>query len=79
MTYSLPFGLKQKPVNKYFEGGVIKFSIREGVMHYQVKQITKQANGTIYNGIVKDKTHLERLQSVKSIYDVLRSIEEVTQ
>ena len=45
MTYSLPFGLKQKPVNKYFEGGVIKFNVREGVLHFQVKHITKKTSG----------------------------------
>ena len=77
MTYSLPFGLKQKPVNKYFEGGVIKFSCREGQLNFEVKQITKSTNGTIYKGTVNDKTQLDKLLSVKTIYDVLRSIEVV--
>ena len=77
MTYKLPFGLKAKPLPHYFEHGVIKFSMNEGTMHFQVKQITKESNGTIYKGIVKDKTHLDQLLKVKSIYDVLRSIEVV--
>lgn len=77
MTYKLPFGLKAKPLNHYFEHGVIKFSMNEGTMHFQVKQITKEANGTIYHGVVKDKEHLDKLLSTKSIYDVLRSIEVV--
>lgn len=70
MTYSLPFGLTQKPVNKYFEHGVIKFNVREGVLHFQVKQITKQMNGTIYRGIVKSKEHLDQLLAVKTLHDI---------
>lgn len=77
MTYKLPFGLTHKPLAHYFEHGVIKFAIREGNLNFEVKQITKQANGTIYRGIVKDKTHLDQLLKTKSIYDVLRSIEVV--
>lgn len=77
MTYTLPFGLKAKPLPHYFEHGVIKFSMNEGTMSFQVKQITKEANGTIYSGVVKDKEHLERLLKTKSIYDVLRSTEAV--
>ena len=70
MTYSLPFGLKQKPVNKYFEGGVIKFNVREGVLYFQVKQITKKMSGTIYRGIVKSKEHLGQLIAVKSLNEI---------
>ena len=70
MTYSLPFGLKQKPLNHYFEHGVIKFNVREGELHFQVKQITKQMNGTIYRGIVKSKQHLDKLLDVKSLSEI---------
>lgn len=70
MTYSLPFDLKQKPVNKYFEGGVIKFNVREGVLHFQVKQITKKTSGTIYRGIVKSKQHLDQLLAVKTLNEI---------
>ena len=76
MTYSLPFGLKQKPTNHYFEHGVIKFNVREGVLHFQVKQITKQMNGTIYRGIVKSKQHLDQLLAVKTLHE-LQTIEVV--
>lgn len=57
MTYSLPFGLKQKPVNKYFENGVIKFSCRQGKLFYTIKQITKEFNGTLFTKEVKSKEH----------------------
>lgn len=77
--YKLPFDLKQKPVNKYFENGVIKFSCREGSLYFEVKQITKSNNGSIYKGLVNDKTHLDKLLGVKTIYDVLRLIEVVQQ
>lgn len=70
MTYSLPFGLKQKPLPHYFEHGVVKFNMQEGVMHFQVKQITKQMNGTIYRGIVKSKQHLDKLLAVKSLNEI---------
>lgn len=77
MTYKLPFGLKQKPLNHYFENGVIKFSCREGKLHFEVKQIIKSNNASIYKGIVKDKIHLDKLLAIKSVYDVLHSIEVV--
>ena len=70
MTYSLPFGLKQKPLNKYVEHGIIKFAVREGVLHFQVKQITKQMNGTIYRGVVKSKEHLDKLLAVKTLGEI---------
>ena len=70
MTYSLPFGLKQKPVNKYFEHGVIKFSCREGKLFYTVKQITKTVNATVFNGEVTSKQHLDKLLAVKSLNEI---------
>lgn len=70
MTYSLPFGLKQKPVNKYFEGGVIKFSCREGKLYYTIKQITKTGSGDIRGGQVGSKTHLDKLLSIKTFNDI---------
>lgn len=70
MTYSLPFGLKQKPMPHYFEHGVIKFNVREGVLHYTIKQITKKTNAVLLNGIVKSKDHLQQLLAVKSLNDI---------
>lgn len=77
MTYKLPFGLKQKPLNKYIMHGVIKFSCREGMLHFEVRQITKDVNGTIYRGIVKSKQHLEQLLAVKTLNEI-QTIEVVT-
>ena len=76
MTYSLPFGLTQKPVNKYVVSGVIKFSCREGNLYYEVKQISKIVNATIQRGIVKTKKDLDTLLSIKS-FDELHLIEVV--
>ena len=77
MTYSLPFGLTQKPVNKYFEHGVIKFSCREGKLFYSIKQITKTGSGSIRNGEVQSKDHLDKLLSIKT-FSELRTIEVVS-
>ena len=70
MTYKLPFDLKQKPVNKYFEGGVIKFSCREGKLFYTVKLISKSLNGVLYKGEVKSKAHLDQLMSIKNLSEI---------
>lgn len=72
-----PFGLTHKPNRHYFSAGMIKFSMKEGIMHFEIKQITKQLNATIFRGIVKDKTHLEQLSSLKSLNDVIRLLTEV--
>lgn len=68
--YKLPFGLKQKPVNKYFEHGVIKFNMMEGVMFYTIKKITKSINAVILKDVVSSKAHLERLLAIKSINEI---------
>lgn len=70
MTYSLPFGLTQKPMNHYFEHGVIKFNIREGKLFYTVKIINKSLNGILYQGEVKSKEYLNKLLSVKTISEI---------
>ena len=70
MTYKLPFGLTQKPVNKYFEHGVIKFNVREGKLFYTIKQITKTGSGDIRGGQVGSKTHLDKLLSIKTFNDI---------
>lgn len=70
MTYSLPFGLKQKPLPHYFEHGVIKFAMREGVMHYTIKKITKSVNATLLTGEVKSKAHLDKLLSIKNLSEI---------
>ena len=70
MTYSLPFGLKQKPTNYYFEHGVIKFSCIEGKLFYTVKHITKLSNFPILKGEVRSKEHLDKLLNVKSHLEI---------
>lgn len=70
MTYSLPFGLKQKPLNHYFEHGLVKFNVREGNLHFTIKQITKTVNGTILTGQVKNKEHLDKLLGLKSLSEI---------
>ena len=76
MTYSLPFGLTQKPVNHYMEHGVVKFNVREGVLYFYIKNITKSANGVVMHGVVKSKEHLNKLLALKSISEI-QTIEEV--
>ena len=76
MTYSLPFGLKQKPTNHYFEHGLVKFNVREGTMYYTIKRITKRSNSTLLNGKVASKEHLDKLLSIRSIRE-LQTIEVV--
>ena len=76
MTYSVPFGLKQKPLNHYFDGGVVKFSIDEGELHFLIKQITKKGNFTIYSGVITEKEQLDKLLSIKTLSE-LQTIEEV--
>lgn len=76
MTYSIPFGLKQKPLNHYFEHGVIKFSIQEGKLFFTIKLITKLTNGPIQQAEVKTKAQLDQLLSIKKISDI-RSLEVV--
>lgn len=70
MTYSLPFGLKQKPLNHYFEHGVVKFNVQNGTMYYTVKQITKTINATVFRGEVKSKAHLDKIMSIKKLSDI---------
>ena len=76
MTYSLPFGLKQKPLTKYFEGGVIKFSIVEGKLFYTVKVINKGSNSKLFVYEVKSKEQLDQLLSIKTFSEI-PTIEEV--
>ena len=78
MTYSLPFGLKQKPLNHYFEHGVIKFAVREGKLFYTVKSIRKDNNSKLFTGEVKSKEHLDKLLSIKDLSEI-RTIEVVSQ
>lgn len=70
MTYSLPFGLKQKPLNHYFEHGVIRFSINDGKLLFTVKAITKLTNGIIQQSEVKSKDHLDKLLSIKKLSEI---------
>lgn len=74
----LPFGLKQKPLNHYFENGLIKFNMTEGVMFYTIKKITKSINAVILKDVVSSKAHLERLLAIKSINEI-PTIEVVSQ
>ena len=76
MTYSLPFGLTQKPTNHYFEHGVVKFNVREGSLYYLVRKITKTGWATITKGQVRDKQQLDVLLKAKSFNEIL-SIEGV--
>lgn len=78
MTYSLPFGLKQKPLNKYLEHGIIKFAVREGKLLFTVKQITKINSSTVLKGEVKSKAHLDKILALKSITEI-HALEVVSQ
>lgn len=70
MTYSLPFRLTQKPMNHYFEHGVIKFAVREGTLYYTIKIINKSINGVLLNGIVNSKDHLDKLLAIKHLSEI---------
>lgn len=76
MTYSLPFGLKQKPLKHYFENGVIKFSIIEGKLFYTVERIDKMNIYKLFTSEVKSKEHLDQLLSIKFLHEI-QTIEEV--
>lgn len=78
MKYSLPFGLKQKPLRKYFAGGSIGFECREGKLFYVI--ITTRTIHLIKpERYVKEKypkkevkniEHLERLMAIKSLNEI---------
>lgn len=77
----LPFGLTQKPVVKYFEGGSFHFSGRDGKLYYQLWTTIKK-DGRFYKTKypelheVISREHLNKLLAVKSLHE-LRTIEEV--
>lgn len=79
MTYKLPFGLKQKPVNHLLDMGEIRFSCRDEKLYYKAIAISKKTRFTVAQGLVIDKDHLDYLLSVKSFPLKIRSIEEVVQ
>ena len=51
---NLPFGLKQKPITKYFEGGVIRFNLVDGHLYYTIRHIIKGSNSKLI--VVESKT-----------------------
>lgn len=67
MTYSLPFGLKVKPASHPLENGQIRFKVRDGDIHYEIKIINKSYNYTAFVGIVRDKAELDYLTTVKKL------------
>lgn len=71
MTYSLPFGLTQKPVNHYVENGVIKFSCREGNLYFKSIYINKHIRFTLETGLVKSKEELDSILNLKSFPPIL--------
>lgn len=72
----LPFGLKQKPLPHYIEHGLIKFNMREGIMHYTIIMIQKPSirnlgiNAPLHKGIVKTKEELDKLLKIRSVYEL---------
>ena len=70
MTYKLPFGLTTKPVNKYFNGGVIRFNIVDGKLFYTVKVINKGSNSKLFVYEVKSKEQLDQLLSIKTFSEI---------
>lgn len=70
MTYSLPFGLTQKPTNHYFENGVIKFSCKEGELFFTAKQITREFNGTLFTKKVQSKEHLNQILKIRNLHEI---------
>lgn len=79
MTYKLPFGLKAKPLSHKFEHGSVRFSMDEGTMHYDVWYIKRgKPMFSVIRGIVKDKTHLDYLLSVKEFPIKIQALEIVS-
>lgn len=76
MTYSLPFGLKQKPVRHYFNGGSIHFECIEGDLRYTVTITTKKTKSKLHTKWIYSKEQLDKLLSVKSLSE-LQTIEVV--
>ena len=75
---NLPFGLKQKPLPHYFEHGVVKFNMREGVMFYTITEITTSHRAGLIRNQVKSKEQLDKLLSIKSLHEI-PTIEVVSQ
>lgn len=73
---TLPFGLKQKPLNHYINQGIVRFHMIQGSLCYEVKAISKKGNYLLQNGIIKDKEQLDRLLNMKSLHEI-PLIEEV--
>lgn len=65
MTYSLPFGLTQKPTTHVFENGEIRFSMRDSVMHFEIIYILKKQNFPVATGMLESKAELDYLLNVK--------------
>lgn len=76
MTYQLPFGLKQKPLSHYVEGGIIRFNMLDGHLFYTVRKIDKTVNACLILDEIESKEELDRLLSAKSLHEI-PSIEEV--
>lgn len=70
MSYQLPFGLKQKPLTKYFNGGVIRFNIVEGKLFYTIKVINRGTNSKLFVYEVKSKEQLDQLLSIKTFSEI---------
>ncbi len=78
ISIPLPFWGKVKPIPHVIEHGVIRFSVKEGQLYYKIRHITKTVNATLWQGQVKDKAHLDKFLSIKSIYEI-PSLTEVVQ
>ena len=77
MTYTLPFGLKQKPMSHPLDMGEIKFSCRDGKLYYKAIAISKTLSFTVAQGEIRDKERLDYLLSIKSFPLKVPSIEVV--
>lgn len=68
---NIPFGLKQKPLNHYFQNGVIRFSVKEGNLYFKVIQINPKFSATIFDyTLIKTKEQLDKLLSIRYVSEI---------
>lgn len=65
MTYSLPFGLTQKPVSKKFEHGELRFSVRNSKMYCLIYHTEKKTRDSVIKVLIKTKEQLDYLLNLK--------------
>lgn len=62
---------KQKPIRHYIHHGVLRFKVKGQHLLYAIIMIEKERRAPLFIYEVKDKEHLKRLLSTKTLREVL--------